>query len=136
MPCRALRSSGHLESEFLPRRGGCRTAILFRLAAHANPVAQFPHSGSFWRIALCGTPHAAKIADGPEWCGRSKLASLLFFPYAFPVKKPLRYFTAERILPAFFSRLTLVAFRFAGSALLGPLHQTAHPPAVAGPDVE
>src|SRR6267378_3446822 len=139
MPCRALRSSGHLESEFLPRRGGCRTAILFRLAAHGNPIAQFPHSGSFWRIALCATPYAAKVADLSKSCGRSRLASLLFFPYAFSVKRPLRhfqYFEAEQFLRAFFSLLSVVAFACGAPALLARPQQTANQPALAVTKVE
>src|SRR5258708_30991017 len=117
----ALRSGGHLESEFVAGRGGWRTAILFRLAAHGNPIARFPHSGSLWRIGLCATPYAAKVAGLSKSCGRSRLASLLFFPYAFSVKRPLRhfqYFDAEQFLRAFFSLLSVVAFACSARALL------------------
>src|SRR5260370_10256162 len=135
MPRRSLRSCGHLESEFLSRRRSCRTALLFRLAADANPSAEFPRSGSLWRIGLCTKHYAAKVAGWPKWCGRSRLAYLLFFPYAFPVKRPpryLRYSMAEGFPRAFCLILYVVAFACGGSALGTRPQQTAKGAAPAG----
>src|SRR5258708_39298145 len=123
MPRRSLRSCGHLESEFLSRRRSCRTALLFRLAADANPSAEFPRSGSLWRIGLCTKHYGAKVAGWLKWCGRSRLAYLLFFPYAFPVKRPpryLRYFMAECFPRAFCLILYVVALACGGSAPPAP----------------
>src|SRR5258708_17105747 len=123
MPRRSLRSCGHLESEFLSRRRSCRTALLFRLAADANPSAEFPRSGSLWRIGLCTKHYGAKVAGWLKWCGRSRVASLLFFPYAFPVKRPprhFRYFMAECFPRAFCLILYVVALACGGSAFGAP----------------
>src|SRR6266436_1095628 len=54
-----------------------------------------------WRVNFCPVPSSSKIADWPTWLGRSRLASLLFFPYALPVKRRLLHFwhfSAERFL--------------------------------------
>src|SRR5260370_41728103 len=74
-----------------------------------------------------------------KWCERSRLASLLFFPYAFPVKRPpryLRYFMAECFPRAFFLLLHVVALACGGSALQARPQQPAKEAAPAVTKVE
>src|SRR5207245_1541271 len=118
-PRRSLRSRCQVESEFLPRRGGCRTAILFRLAAYANARTQLPRSGSVWRINFCAIRCTAKITDLPSCESGSKLASLPHFPYAFFVKRRtlhFRHLAAEHFLRGFF--LFWLAMYFCDSPVL------------------
>src|SRR5260370_40544433 len=63
-----------------------------------------------------------------KWCERSRLASLLFFPYAFPVKRPpryVRYFMAECFPRAFCLILYVLAIACGRSGLGAPPHKMA-----------
>src|SRR5260370_3650822 len=85
----------------------------------AKGRAEFPCCGSVRRIGLCPVALAAEVADLPQYREESIVATLLVFPYAFPVNGRSRqffHFAAERFLRPFFL-LAFVAADLCGGSV-------------------
>jgi len=96
------------------------------MATYANGRAQFPRSRSVWRIGFCAEPNAGKVA-GWASARRSRLASLLFFPYALPVKRLLRRafgILRQRDFPTKYLLLCFAVLACSSAALLANPRQT------------